>query len=243
MRFGTLTGVACLLFAAVAGFWAAAQSWKGTIYVTSSYLSDTNRDPAAINKKIDFSVQEGLDFLTSNKERLLTAAKMIVREEDVGVEFGHFLVEGADGKRKPACQSQYNWITLRFEAEGVAESGEKPSLEIESPCRQNEDDFSRLATLWIPVDRILGERPTNMDLSYPDQQEVNFKFDHMTSEWPMRWTLHEVRLSREKQYEGSSERDESVGLGEEEEISPVVSFAGSKLRDLLPYTFTMNWKR
>ncbi|MES2856311.1 MAG: hypothetical protein V4692_10635, partial [Bdellovibrionota bacterium] len=76
---------------------------------------------------------------------------------------------------------------------------------------------------WIPVSKILGENAGDMDLKYPEQGEVNYHFNAMTSDWPMKWGLRAVRLFN------SQEGGRQVSIG------------GAELNQLAAQPIEMNW--
>jgi len=84
-------------------------------------------------------------------------------------------------------------MRLTFEAEGMASSGERPSMTVEGPCRTG-SDITRIEPIWIPVSKIVSEKASDMDLTFPDNDGVTFKFQDMTGEWPRRWHLTKLRV-------------------------------------------------
>lgn len=178
--------------AAAIGFSSGRSSWNGVVYLTKTSFSGSERNPAAIRRNLDFSKLADDELITASQKRLVTAAKVLLHDGDVGVELGHFVTRDLANEKKLACDF-YNRMVLRFEADGIAVSGDKPVMEIEGPCRIA-DDITRIEPVWIPVRRILGESATDKDISFPDQEGVNFRFLHMGGDWPMRWSLASVRL-------------------------------------------------
>ncbi|MES2965157.1 MAG: hypothetical protein V4760_14825, partial [Bdellovibrionota bacterium] len=154
--FARMSSVALFFFALVFGVVMGRSSWDGAVFLSHTSSLMKNRNPAAIRKDLDFSKLSGDELITASQKRLVTAARVILEKETVGVELGHFVTRDANGDRQLACDF-YDRMRLRFEAEGVASSGEKPELEIEGPCRTS-SDITRIEPLWIPVQRILGEK-------------------------------------------------------------------------------------
>lgn len=194
-RFKLFGAVAFFVFAVASGYMLGARSWDGSIYVTDMSFGANPRNPAAIKKELDFSRLDGADLITATQKRLVTAAKVIDELADtgsLGIELGHFVVRDEEGHRRLACDAFYDRIELRFEAEGITESGETAAMEIDGPCRASEGDISSIEPIWIPVAKIMSEEPVDMDLSY--DEAVKFRFKNMTSSWPKRWRLSAVRL-------------------------------------------------
>lgn len=209
------------LLAMVGGFYATIQTWGRYTFITDSQLLTKTRVPAAIRRDLDFSKLDGAELITASQKRLVTAAKVILQEDELGIELGHFVTRGETGRSQLACDF-YDRVTLRFEAEGIAENGVKPIMEIDGPCRPDQD-ITQIAPIWVPVAKILNEKPADMDLSY-DADGVAFRFAKMGSEWPLRWSLQSVRL-----YNG-------------EETGREVSISRRELYDLREKPLVLNWK-
>lgn len=210
--------------ATVFGFKVAISSFDGVVFVSSTTKANA-RNPAAIRRDLDFSRLDGAELITASQKRLVTAARVILEHDDMGLELGHFVTRGEDGERQLACD-YYDRVSLRFEAEGIAESGEKSVMEVDGPCRTG-NDITRIDPIWIPVQRILGERPTNMDLTYPDVpalEGISFHFDHMGTQWPSRWALQMVRLYHE------------------DEPGREVTISERDLREILDRPVILNWR-
>lgn len=180
-------------------------SLRGRYYQAELEKLAKGRTPAAIRKDMDLSELDGAALVSASQKRLLSAARVILQDSEIGIELGHFVTRDLAGNKELACDF-YSKVILRFEADGIAEfdssdnfDGErfhKPRMEIEGPCR-TADDITRIEPIWIPVDKILDERPGDIELSYGG--DVHFKFDSMTSEWPRRWILTSIRLFNESE--------------------------------------------
>jgi len=223
MRGKFLAATAFVCVAITAGYFAGRSSWNGVIYISStSFQGGNTRVPAAIRRDLDFSKLSDDELITASQKRLVTAARVLLQDKEVGVELGHFVTRDEAGEKKLACDF-YDRMVLSFDADGIAESGEKPSMEIEGPCRIA-SDITRIEPIWIPVQRILGENAGNMDLSYPEEGEVNYRFQGMTSDWPMHWSLTAVRLYNSK------------------EDGRQVSISGKDLSELTASPIVVNWE-
>lgn len=188
------------VFVAIAllGFVLTINAWDGMIYVSDLKLKGKNgRVPAAIHKNLDFSRLDGAELMTASQKRLLTAARVITQADGVGLEFGQFVIRSEDGQRQLACD-YYDRVSVRLVADGIASSGEVPEMHLDAPCA-TASDLTRTEPIFIPVDRILAEPAGNMDISYPEMSGVTFQFRNMSSQWPKRWALTEVRLYRESE--------------------------------------------
>ena len=193
MRNGIFSAIAFFAATVSAGYFAGNVSWNGKVFLTDSFLSEDTRNPAAIRRELDFSRLDGKELITATQNRLVKAARVIMHDELLGVELGHFVTRSDDGQRKLACDSQYNRITLKFEAEGIAEAGEKTLMVIDGPCKTGEKDITSIEPVWIPVAKILQQKPADMDFSH-DEGATKVHFENMGTQWPLRWSLQSVRL-------------------------------------------------
>ncbi len=180
--------------AVISGMLSQFQSWGGVIYISNSQILEKNRNPATLRKVFDFSQLEGSALKMRSQKRLIEEASIVNENGKVSIELGHFVTKG-DGNRKIFACDFYERVNLTFKAEGIATSGEIPTLRVESPCKVSAD-LNKISLISIPVDRILNEKPSDMDLSY-DQSSVNFHFENIGGSWPKNWVLKSVKLSRD----------------------------------------------
>lgn len=199
--------------AASAGFYLAATSRDGMVVVPSSRFVSP-RGPAAIRRVFDFSHLNGSALRLASQKRLVTDARVIASAAQTGVELGHFVTRAADGSRLFACEF-FDRVTLTFEAEGVAEGGEKATLRVDGPCAMGQD-LNRIAPIWIPHARIVSEKPAaDLELAFADVSGVNYKFENVPSDWPRKWVLTEIRVfnSEETGRELAISRREMIEIG------------------------------
>lgn len=164
------------------------RSWDGEFYV---YFGDS-RSPAAIQRNLDFSNLDGSDLLLASQRRLVSSARVLLQSDQVGLELGNFVTKDASGNKVLACRA-FDRVSVEFWAEGMAESGQVPSMVVESVCKEG-DDITRIQPIWIPVDRILSQSPGDLELQIWDNDPVAVKLSKMGSEWPKNWRLVSVRL-------------------------------------------------
>lgn len=177
----------------VVGSFMTSQSWNGTVYV---FVDDgENRNPAAVKQNMDFSRLQGSDLSLASQKRVLQEARIIQKSSQVGVQLGHFITRRANGTKAFACH-MYSAVVLKFQAEGVAENGESPEMEVFGDCKIGES-VGRIAPIWIPADQILSEKPGDVELSYSEPNRVNFRFENIGSNWPLTWNLISVTLQSE----------------------------------------------
>ncbi|MEZ0392467.1 MAG: hypothetical protein ACAH59_09640 [Pseudobdellovibrionaceae bacterium] len=187
--FFTFFGMACLF---CIGF---AISWFSKNFPTqASYtvITKVAREPSAIKKTYDFSHLEGSALNYAAKQRLLDGAAVIHDRKDIGIELGHFVIRGSDGQKVFACQ-RYSKIVMAFEGEGVATSGEPPHMEVEGTCEIS-DDINRIAAVWIPVSKIMGEPVGDSEFDFRENHPSKLKFANVSDQWPTLWQLKSLRL-------------------------------------------------
>lgn len=154
---------------------------------------NVSRNPAAIKRVFDFSNLEGSALSVAAKQRLLEGVEVIKeRPQEVGVELGHFVLKNKDGQKVFACE-QYDKVSLTFEAEGMAFSGDKPKMELEGACEVSAD-INRISPLTIPVDKILGQAPGEGEFQFFEGKSVTLRFENVFDEWPRHWSLKSLRL-------------------------------------------------
>lgn len=192
-------------FAALFGVYSQMQSWDGVIFISNSQILEKNRNPAAIRKVFDFSQLEGSALKMRSQRRLIEEANITNENGRVSIELGHFVTKGEGNRRIFACDF-YERVTLTFKAEGIAASGEIPTLRVEGPCKVSAD-LNKISLISIPVNKILNERPSDMDLNY-DQSSVSFHFENMGQSWPKNWVLKSVKLLRDNHPGDGIEVDE-----------------------------------
>ena len=86
----------------------------------------------------------------------------------------------------------YSSIEVEFTAEGVAVSGEYPTMQIVTPCEAglNADE---MASINLPIDKILHEKPRNAEFTFAGFHAV-VSFKNSADEWPMQWVLKRVEF-------------------------------------------------
>ncbi|MBN8540549.1 MAG: hypothetical protein J0L82_09200 [Deltaproteobacteria bacterium] len=189
-------GVATFTIFAAFGFWISVSAWDGMVYVSDLKLKGlSGRVPAAIRKDLDFSRLNGAELMSASQKRLLTAARVITTSRNVGIEFGQFIIRSEEGQRQLACDF-YDRVRVRLEADGMAVSGEKPSIEVNAPCATS-NDLALTEPIWIPTDEILAGRAIDGEATFASVERTSFKFVNMTNQWPRRWAVTEVTLFRE----------------------------------------------
>lgn len=165
-----------------------------------------NRDPAAIRQVYDFSHLRGSALEVAMKERMVAGLEVFKSDGRVGLALGHFAFVNASGEKTLGCR-EYGKVTMVFEAEGIVVNGERPSMEVEGACEFS-DDLAKVNPLYIPVARILGEKPADGEFQFRDGKEVTVRFGNLSDEWPRKWVLTGLRLGGPKSTEFAVGRNE-----------------------------------
>jgi len=171
-------------------------SWQGQVVLTGTKGQFDGRIPAAIGKVFDVSNLQGTDLLAASQERILKVARILREEGRIGVSLGHFITRNENGQKLLACQF-YDWIEIKFQAEGLASNGQVPEMVVEGPCDIN-DDVNYMNPLWIPVKQITETKPGDAEWSFGDNN-AGLKFRDIIPQgalktWPNTWVLKSVRL-------------------------------------------------
>ncbi|HRK08582.1 MAG TPA: hypothetical protein PLZ57_12495 [Pseudobdellovibrionaceae bacterium] len=191
----TALAAICAITSVVAGFQFTRSRWDGIVYVSDlKRFGEATRGPAAVRRDMDLSRLDGEALMAASQRRLLTAARVVTEPgaEAVGVELGQFIIRSMDGHRQLACD-YYDRVALLLEADGVAEAGVKPTLEVIASC-QSGKDLSLTKPIWIPFQRLSQERPVDMDLNFNDFPESEFRVSGLPDFWPRNWIVTGVRL-------------------------------------------------
>jgi hypothetical protein len=164
---------------------------------TDEYFID--RDPAAVKNSFDFSHLRGERLQEAVRQRLMTGLQLKKEEGGMGIALGHFVFVDESGQKKPACQA-FGKVALTFEAEGVSVGGDKPQMEVEGRC-EHSSDLTMINPLFVPVAKIMGERPGDGEFQFNQGSGVTIRFANLPEAWPRMWLLKSVKLVNEKSSE------------------------------------------
>ncbi len=206
-----VVGFSVFFVMAMAGSLFSLVSWDGKVFFPVHPKSA--RDPAAIRRKFDFSDLEGTALNFASKKRLLEELKIVKREDQVGLEFGHFVVRGENGTKVFACQ-EFKKVHLVFEADGFAINGERPKMEVDANCVIAED-INRMAPIWIPSGMIKASKPADGEMTINDVTPLSLKYSNLGDQWPKNWILTSVNLYKTTPTESGAVR---MGIAEIQDI-------------------------
>ena len=188
-----LSALTFLSFAAL-GVLLGAHSWKGTFFV---HIGDP-RSPAAVPKQLDFSNLKGVDLSQLSKEHMLKQAKVVQKPNAVGVSLGHFVMTNSKGEKAFACDL-FQKLEMTFAAQGMAESGARPTLQMKGPCRPS-SDMKLLEPLWLSTSHLkrvpLSEHFQSVgdQRLHPSSALTQVKFKNLHANLPTEWSLIGIRL-------------------------------------------------
>lgn len=187
-KFGSVVGLFTLCFALGYG-----------LLKSNTEEYQIQRDPAAIRGKFDFSDLRGHQLQNAVKARLLTGLQLKKSPEGTGIGLGHFVFVNAKNEKRLACQ-EFQKVSLNFEAEGMSVGGDKPQMEIQGECVST-PDLSGINPLFVPVAKILNERPGDGEFQFNEGRKLTVRFENVPEAWPKLWLLKSVKLINEKDSE------------------------------------------
>lgn len=178
-----------------------------TVYIASS----TQRDPAALHGKV-FQITS----LTSDEIKAQLQNKIKVTPTIAGKKSISF-----SGFSSALCKT-YTSIEVEFAAEGVSVGGEAPIMKITQPCEAAQDP-SEMASISIPIEKILGEKPRNAEFSFDGYKAV-VTFANSADEWPRQWVLKRVEFKNSNGENKSASFNRSPASVDEGEQPIILEF-------------------
>lgn len=146
-----------------------------------SYFEDSfsERDPAAIGNKVhqlkNFDPEQLKDELSR---------KIQVQNLPDGKKYIRFTSLSSN-----VCR-QFPTVQIEFSGEGISVAGEPPVMTVDAECLPAQDPVE-MASIEIPVARILQQKPTNASFKF-DGLTSTFTFSGSGDEWPKTWILRSV---------------------------------------------------
>jgi hypothetical protein len=169
-------------------------AWNGVAYI---YVGE-ERSPAAVKNLNDYYPVSNKYLQKSAQEQLFDGIRFMNRQNELGVAVGNVLLPDQMGGRHFACSAQnrpgiFDRVELSFVGVGVSDNGVIPKMIVDSSC-EAEDDLSSLSPIWIPMSEIYQAEPKTQELQFPEFGSTAIHFENLSSTWPERWTLVNVRL-------------------------------------------------
>ncbi|MCB0370016.1 MAG: hypothetical protein KDD45_11480 [Bdellovibrionales bacterium] len=174
----------------------------GTFAIGVSFIFATNekylirRDPAAIRQSYDFTNLRGTALEVAMRDRIVSQIEIVKNEEGFGLSLGNFAFKADNGQDFFSCQ-YFSKIIMVFEAEGVAVSGSKPTMEVAGPC-QSSEDLTKISALMIPMSKLMLEKPQDGDINF-NEASLSLHFLNLPDSWPTQWNLIGIRMESQQQ--------------------------------------------
>lgn len=153
------------------------------------FFGESGRGPAAINHRSLFSQPLPNDLQAMAKE-ILKDAEIKVAKQESALVLSHFDV-AVSGQARSLCEV-FDRLEVRFEAEGMAVNGARPTLFIEGPCEAGSG--TKMRPIFIPVAMLKAERPsTGVEMTFSPHRQFTYRTENFDGSWPSHWVLTEIR--------------------------------------------------
>jgi hypothetical protein len=135
------------------------------------------------------------EFLRSFKGALVRGLQTHRENGALGLAWGQFLVRNAGGAKVYACE-KYPTFEMTLKAEGVAYSGNTPTLTLRGPCLSS-DDGQKILPLMVPLKGLFKNLRTEAVNRIPigDRGDAfMLSAQYLYTEWPQYWNVTEVKM-------------------------------------------------
>lgn len=159
------------------------------------FIASDGRGSEGARPEYDLSDSTPEEFKKAFKYQMLKNATLDKTSVGPGITLGLFLFRDQDGRTINVCE-KYKTIDLIFKAEGVAFSGEIPTLIVRGPCLVGSDQRT-LEALPIPFSVILRSPVSQyeFDGEIPGYNDKTKTFARNVVEfWPTEWNWAGVTL-------------------------------------------------
>ena len=149
------------------------------------------RQLASIPKNIhtDYSHLSAGSLKKATMNRLSKKLYITHHTENISIHLPHFQMQ-VDGKRGRSACEHFQTIQVKILADGVAVSGNKPSLILKSPCIIGENNY--IQSLQIPIVMFSTIKPSQMSTRPVEYNQTLISSSSMTDFWPDSWLISEV---------------------------------------------------
>lgn len=153
----------------------------------------SGREPASIEQKNLFSLFQTQNALgVALEKRVVESINVAKNERLYQINIRNFVLKDT-AESLHLCE-YFNTYTLTFEAEGIASSGERPTMTVSSPCELSAKTNLPIP-IMIPVDDIHKLAPNDTDISFQINPKANFSFRNISDNWPEYWVLAKVEFN------------------------------------------------
>lgn len=150
--------------------------------------------------RFDLSDLSGKDFQKAFKMALVQGFQIQKNSQGLGLALGLFLVQSRNGSKVYACEKYPN-IEIILNAEGIANSGNIPSLMIRGPCLASEDG-QKIQALAIPLKGLYNNLRENPMWRVPlgnRGDSFMISAQYLYNEWPTNWNVMKVKLYNDQE--------------------------------------------
>jgi hypothetical protein len=162
-------------------------------WFVSHFFINADRSPAAIEDKGLFSFFNRGDSLEIALHKdIISGIQIAKNEKSFQINVRNFLVKNAENETH-LCE-YFDSYTLTFEAEGIATSGERPTMVIKSPCELSAKTKLPVPVV-VPVEDIFKLKPNDTDVSFEVNPKATFSFRNVSDMWPGYWVLSKVQFT------------------------------------------------
>jgi hypothetical protein len=143
----------------------------------------------------DLSELSGKDFQRAFKVALAQGLQVQKSLQGVGLSLGLFLVQSGNGSKVYACEKYPN-IEVTLKAEGVAHSGNIPTLIVRGPCLVSEDGH-KIQAFALPLKDLYKNLRENPMWRVPlgnRGDSLLLSAQYLYNEWPTNWNVVQVKL-------------------------------------------------
>lgn len=161
-------------------------SFEGAVSTgaAGSYYDLTELEPQEFNKAFKLALVQGLQVHRS--------------KENLGLSWGLFLLKNEAGSKVYACEKYPN-MELILKAEGIANSGNIPTLILRGPCRAS-DDGQKILPWPLPLKDLYKNVRENPLWRVPlegRQESFVISAQYLYNEWPDFWNVVGLKLYNE----------------------------------------------
>ncbi|MBK9323682.1 MAG: hypothetical protein IPM97_12185 [Bdellovibrionaceae bacterium] len=153
-------------------------------------LEGTIRSAVSGDRNFDLTELSSKDFMRGFKVAMVSGLQVVRDGHEVGLTWGQFLVRNQSGAKVYVCE-KYPHLEMTLKAEGVAYSGNIPTIVLRGPCLSS-DDGQRTRPLMIPLrglHRLLRENPKNIIKMGDRGDTYSIEAQSLYDEWPQYWTV------------------------------------------------------
>lgn len=149
------------------------------------------RNPASLQKTSDLTQLRGEELIFAMKDQVVSYLNTYTSSDQlISIQVGHFYFVDSSNTKLSMCDA-FPVMRLTFEAEGVALSGERPSMVVEGDCELQANGSFMVRPLNIPFKNFMSKTPFEGEYQ---ESDVSIKFSNTPDEWPVFWVLKDVTL-------------------------------------------------